>query len=181
MLGNPASLLNTRMLTPVYQLGHATNASRRLAAYPDSVYRQIGAERGQRSRQQELEEDERVKREYYNSEKNTIVWVNALCELRALGSVEWHYIYLFRRADGSALYLRYGREGRILSEEAAPITEESKERLNQTYHAWKRFLSPSSVVIPVAKWALYEEMLRLVQSFQNPYEWDGLLHRWVRV
>jgi hypothetical protein len=121
----------------------------------------------------------------YAGPENRIIKAKAICLLRDDGLYEKHELLIFERTESyesdeiASLYLRNGKSGRILAEENAPITDESRTNISNAYKAWRRLFGNSYHIVDITGWVPYEEMTNLLRRWKSPYIYDERKQQWV--
>ena len=121
----------------------------------------------------------------YAGPENRIVKAKAVCLFRDDGLYEKHELLIFQRTESypsdeiASLYLRDGKSGRILAEENAPITDESRTNISTAYKAWRGLFGSSYHIEDITRWVPYEEMTSLLHQWKSPYLYDERKQQWV--
>jgi hypothetical protein len=79
----------------------------------------------------------------------------------------------------AALYLRDGKNGRILAEENIPITDQSRANISSAYKSWRKLFGNSYRIVDITGWVSYEEMTNLLHQWKSPYVYDERKQQWV--
>jgi uncharacterized protein YlaI len=121
----------------------------------------------------------------YAGPENRVIKAKAVCLFRDDGLYEKHELLICERTvtprsdEVAAIYIRHGKDGRILAEENVPITDESRARITSAYKAWRGLFGASYRVVDITGWVSYEEMMLLLHRWKSPYFYDERKQQWV--
>lgn len=174
-IGQPLPYNNSDSPVPAWVCEHCLDAPSKFVA---RVEAQIAAE--EQKAAAKLAEIRK-----YDGVENRVIKAKAIYLFRDDGLYEPHQLLVFERTsrhsstEVAAIYLRDGEKGRVLAEEVAPITEQSRTNIREAYKQWRKLFSGSYILVNITGWVSYEEMRDRLSQWKSPYYYDERRQRWV--
>jgi hypothetical protein len=132
-------------------------------------------EESSRLRAAEEKRQREIHERYYGA-RSTVKCMKTIYVYRDGATFDRHEIHLCQFDGG--MFLRYGWKGRILGEEASPLTPASFERLEADYQSWRFTLGASALVVEATRWLPPPQMIEELHRYVRPYNWNQSSRQW---